>query len=64
MNWDRNWKQLTGNVKRQFGKLIDGKLDLWEGKRDPDRDAEHRWENEGGNPPLTEPPDAKPRKHL
>jgi uncharacterized protein YjbJ (UPF0337 family) len=34
MNWDRNWKQLTGNVKRQFGKLIDGQLDLWEGKRD------------------------------
>jgi uncharacterized protein YjbJ (UPF0337 family) len=33
MNWDRNWKQLTGNVKRQFGKLIDGQLDLWEGKR-------------------------------
>jgi len=30
----------------------------------PDRDAEHRWENEGGNPPLTEPPDASPRKHL
>jgi hypothetical protein len=30
----------------------------------PDRDAEHRWENEGGNPPLTEPPDANPRKHL
>ena len=29
-----------------------------------DRDAEHRWENEGGNPPLTEPPDANPRKHL
>ena len=23
-----------------------------------------RWENEGGNPPLTEPPDASPRKHL
>ena len=31
---------------------------------DPDGDAEHRWENEGGNPPLTEPPDASPRKHL
>jgi hypothetical protein len=31
---------------------------------DPDRDAEHRWENEGGNPPLTEPPDANPSKHL
>ena len=31
---------------------------------DPDRDAEHRWENEGGNPPMTEPPDAKPRKKL
>lgn len=31
---------------------------------DPDRDAEHRWENEGGNPPLTGPPGANPRKHL
>ncbi len=31
---------------------------------DADRDAEHRWENEGGNPPLTEPPNANPRKHL
>jgi hypothetical protein len=31
---------------------------------DPDGDAEHQWENEGGNPPLTEPPDASPRKHL
>jgi uncharacterized protein YjbJ (UPF0337 family) len=32
--------------------------------KNPDRDAEHRWENEGGNPPLTEAPDANPRKHL
>jgi hypothetical protein len=31
---------------------------------DPVREAEHRWENEGGNPPMTEPPDAKPRKYL
>jgi len=31
---------------------------------DPAPDAEHRWENEGGNPPLTEPPDASPRKQL
>ncbi|HSC05237.1 MAG TPA: hypothetical protein VLD59_00265 [Steroidobacteraceae bacterium] len=31
---------------------------------EPDGDAEHRWENEGGNPPLTEPPDANPSKHL
>jgi hypothetical protein len=31
---------------------------------DPDGDAEHRWENQGGNPPLTEPPNANPRKHL
>jgi len=29
-----------------------------------DRDAEHRWENEGGIPPLTEPPDANPSKQL
>jgi uncharacterized protein YjbJ (UPF0337 family) len=100
MNWDRiegNWKQLADKVKRQWGKLIDGQLDHWTGKKpvahgqarrqetalwlnplwwaegvkargrqpkDPDRDAEHRWENEGGNPPLTEAPDANPRKHL
>jgi len=31
---------------------------------DPDRGAVHRWENEGGSPPLTELPRAKPRKHL
>ena len=30
----------------------------------PQQDAEQRWENEGGNPPLTEPPDANPRKQL
>ncbi len=30
----------------------------------PQRDAEQRWENEGGNPPMTEPPDANPRKLL
>lgn len=34
------------------------------GPGEPDRDAEHRWENEGGNPPRTGPPDANPRKHL
>jgi hypothetical protein len=34
------------------------------GPGEPDLDAEHRWESEGGNPPRTEPPDANPRKHL
>lgn len=37
MNWDRisgNWKELTGDAKRRWGKLIDGQLDLWAGKRD------------------------------
>jgi hypothetical protein len=29
----------------------------------PDRDAGRRWENEGGNPPLTEPPNENPRRH-
>jgi hypothetical protein len=28
-----NWKQLTGTVKRRFGRLLDGQLDLWAGKR-------------------------------
>jgi len=53
MNRDRiedNWKQLAGNGW------------WWETMEavprpgDPDREAEHRWENEGGNPPMTEPP--------
>jgi hypothetical protein len=43
MNWDRNWKQLTGNVQRQFGKLIDGQLDLWEGKRDRPKQGTDGW---------------------
>lgn len=30
----------------------------------PERDAEQRWENEGGNPPMGEPPDANPDKQL
>jgi uncharacterized protein YjbJ (UPF0337 family) len=37
MNWDRiegNWKQLTGKVKEQWGKLTDSDLDLIKGKRD------------------------------
>ena len=28
------------------------------------QDAEQRWENEGGNPPISEPPGANPRKRL
>ena len=37
MNWDRiegNWKQLTGKVKLQWGKLTDDDLDVIAGKRD------------------------------
>ncbi len=37
MNWDRvegNWKQLTGKVKEQWGKLTDDDLDVIAGKRD------------------------------
>ena len=29
-----NWKQLTGNLKRRWDRLIDGQIDLWSGKRD------------------------------
>lgn len=29
-----NWKQLTGKVKQQWGKLTDDDLDVIEGKRD------------------------------
>jgi uncharacterized protein YjbJ (UPF0337 family) len=37
MNWDRiegNWKQLTGKVKEQWGKLTDDDIDVIAGKRD------------------------------
>ena len=37
MNWDRiegNWKQFTGNVKEQWGKLTDDDLTAIKGKRD------------------------------
>ena len=37
MNWDRiegNWKQLTGKIKEQWGRLTDDSLDIIAGKRD------------------------------
>ena len=37
MNWDRiegNWKQVTGRVKAQWGKLTDDDLDVVGGRRD------------------------------
>jgi uncharacterized protein YjbJ (UPF0337 family) len=37
MNWDRiegNWKQFTGKVKQQWGKLTDDDIDVIAGKRD------------------------------
>jgi uncharacterized protein YjbJ (UPF0337 family) len=37
MNWDRiegNWKQVTGRVKEQWGKLTDDDLDVIGGRRD------------------------------
>ena len=37
MNWDRiqgNWKQITGQVKSQWGKLTDDDLDVVAGRRD------------------------------
>jgi uncharacterized protein YjbJ (UPF0337 family) len=37
MNWDRikgNWKQVTGKVKSQWGKLTDDDLDVVAGHRD------------------------------
>ncbi|HSL16801.1 MAG TPA: CsbD family protein [Methylomirabilota bacterium] len=36
MNWDRvdgNWKQLKGDVQRQWGKLTNDDLDVIEGNR-------------------------------
>jgi uncharacterized protein YjbJ (UPF0337 family) len=37
MNWDRiegNWKQLTGKVQQQWGKLSNDDLDVIAGKRE------------------------------
>jgi len=37
MNWDQiqgNWKQVTGKVKAQWGKLTDDDLTTLSGKRD------------------------------
>ncbi|MBS7810375.1 CsbD family protein [Roseococcus pinisoli] len=37
MNWDTikgNWKQMTGSVKEQWGKLTDDDLTIIEGRRD------------------------------
>jgi uncharacterized protein YjbJ (UPF0337 family) len=37
MNWDRvegNWKQFTGKVKEQWGKLTDDDLTVIDGKQD------------------------------
>jgi len=37
MNWDRiegNWKQLSGKVRQQWGKLTDDDFDVIAGKRD------------------------------
>ena len=37
MNWDRiqgHWKQVTGRVKEQWGKLTDDDLDVIAGRRD------------------------------
>ena len=37
MNWDRvegNWKQFTGKVKEQWGKLTDDDFDVIDGRRE------------------------------
>jgi len=37
MNWDRiegQWKQITGKVREQWGKLTDDDLDVVAGRRD------------------------------
>jgi uncharacterized protein YjbJ (UPF0337 family) len=37
MNWDRiegNWKQLSGKVRQQWGKLTDDDLDVIHGRRE------------------------------
>jgi uncharacterized protein YjbJ (UPF0337 family) len=34
-----DWKQITGNIKRRFGRLVETQLDLWSGKREPAKRA-------------------------
>ena len=37
MNWDRiegNWKQFSGKVRQQWGKLTDDDLDVIDGRRE------------------------------
>ena len=37
MNWDRiqgNWKEFTGKIQKQWGKLTDDDLAIVQGKRD------------------------------
>ena len=37
MNWDRiegNWKQMSGKVRQQWGKLTDDDLDMINGRRE------------------------------
>jgi uncharacterized protein YjbJ (UPF0337 family) len=47
-----NWKQLADNVKRRLGKLIDGQVDLWSGKRDrAKRVAEGQARQQQSEPP-------------
>jgi uncharacterized protein YjbJ (UPF0337 family) len=55
MNWGRiegNWKQLAGNVRRRWSKLVDEQLGLWAGKRDRPKPVLHRQ----ARPPEAERP--------
>ena len=78
MNWDRiegNWKQFTGRVKEQWGKLTDDDIDVIAGKRDQlvgkiqesygitKDEAEKQVDRFGGKLPRRRPSHISVRRH-
>jgi uncharacterized protein YjbJ (UPF0337 family) len=55
MNWnptEDNWKQISKDVKRRWGKLVDDQLVLWTGKRDhPKQVADSQARQQDIEPP-------------
>ncbi len=55
MNWnptEGNWKQLAGNAKRRWSKLVDEQLVLWTGKRErPKQVADRQARQQEIEPP-------------
>ena len=46
------WKQIADNVRRRLGKMLDGQLDLWSGKRERAKQVtEARLRQQQSEPP-------------